>query len=195
MTNYILYMASGLSTRFGSNKLLANFRGKPLYRHGLDTLKAVTDSRRDCELLVVSQYAKIREDAASLGIRAVDCPESIHGASYTIKAGINSIPSLKKEDYLLFCVADQPLLTEASLNRLLDTGDGKIETARLSYENTPGNPVLFSAALTSELLALTGDSGGGKVAKLHNCLHVPVENPRELWDIDRISDLNTMEKA
>lgn len=190
MPKYILYMASGMSTRFGSNKLLSDFQGKPLYRHGLDTLKAVADSRQDCQLRLISRYSQIREYALSQGIPAIDAPDSILGASYTIKAGILSIPQLKESDFLLFSVADQPLLTAKSVNRLLDAGTEGTQTARLFFEDQPGNPVLFSASLAPELLTLTGDSGGGKVAKLHSCEHISVENPAELWDIDRISDLN-----
>ena len=33
-----IYMASGFGSRFGSNKLLVPFKGKALYRHGLDCI-------------------------------------------------------------------------------------------------------------------------------------------------------------
>ncbi len=33
-----IYMASGFGSRFGSNKLLVPFKGKELYRHGLDCI-------------------------------------------------------------------------------------------------------------------------------------------------------------
>jgi CTP:molybdopterin cytidylyltransferase MocA len=34
----LIYLAAGLSTRYGSNKLLALVNGQPLYQHGLAIL-------------------------------------------------------------------------------------------------------------------------------------------------------------
>ena len=38
MSKHILYLAAGSGRRFGSNKLLYNWKGKSLYRYGLDML-------------------------------------------------------------------------------------------------------------------------------------------------------------
>ena len=35
----MIYMASGFGKRFGSNKLLASFEGRPLYTYGLSALE------------------------------------------------------------------------------------------------------------------------------------------------------------
>ena len=40
MNKHIIYLAAGGGSRFGSNKLLCPLEGKPLFRHGLDTLAA-----------------------------------------------------------------------------------------------------------------------------------------------------------
>lgn len=65
MNKHILYLAAGSSSRFGSNKLLCPLEGKPLFRHGLDTLAALVQGRKDCDLTVVSRYAPILEAAAA----------------------------------------------------------------------------------------------------------------------------------
>ena len=187
MRNYLIYMASGSGRRFGSNKLLALRNGKPLFSFGLSLLEKVSRQREDCTAIVVSRYEEIRSAAQALGIQAVDCPESVKGASYTIKAGIRAIEELNPHDRLIFLVADQPELQYKSLNALLDYR-GTDPIARLSAEGVPGNPVLFSGALLPELLALTGDQGGGTVAKRHSCTLIPVE-PRQLQDCDTPQDL------
>lgn len=185
---HILYLASGSSRRFGANKLLANCGGKPLYLHGLEMLQALTQAREDCTLHVVSRYPEIRETARCLGIPGVDSPDSALGASYTIKAGLQTLGTIPEEDYLLFVVADQPRLGRASVERLLDLADGRTRTACLSNGATPGNPVLFSAGLIPELMALEGDQGGRTVARRHPCILVEADS-RELWDIDYSEDL------
>ena len=189
MHKYLIYLASGNGSRFGSNKLLASINGLPLYRFGLQALQQAADRIPDCSLIVVSRYPEIREYARGQRLIAADCPDSMLGVSHTIKAGIGAISSLQKEDYLLFSVADQPHLQTASLIKLLQKADGKTETARLSFDGTPGNPVLFSATLVPELLSLQGDQGGGAIAKKHTCILVEASSIQELQDLDTRSDL------
>lgn len=189
MHKYLVYLASGNGSRFGSNKLLTTVKGLPLYRFGLQALQQAANQIPDCTLIVVSRYLEIREYARGQGLIASDCPDSILGVSHTIRAGIEAIPNLQKEDYLLFSVADQPNVQASSVGKLLQKADGRTETARLSFDGTPGNPVLFSAALVPELLSLQGDQGGGAVAKKHACILVEAADSRELWDLDTRSDL------
>ncbi len=184
MRKHIVYLASGSSRRFGSNKLLYCLHGKPMFLHGLEMLQTVVRQRTDCDFFVVSRYAAIREAAAALGIAAIDSPDSEKGISYTIRAAIQALGNLPKEDYLLFVVADQPWLTAASVERLLDAADGKPEGASLCWGDRTGNPTLFSAKLVPELLALKGDTGGRAVLKRHQTVFVPAESPNELEDID-----------
>ncbi len=58
---HVLYLAAGQARRYGSNKLLATYRGKPLYRHGLDTILALTDGRTDVTVTVVTCWCEIEE--------------------------------------------------------------------------------------------------------------------------------------
>ncbi len=183
MTKHILYLASGSSRRFGSNKLLHKLSGKPMYLWGLETLIEVVRSAPDCDLTVVSRYEAIRESAAALGVRAVDSPESEKGISYTIRTGLSSLGSVAQEDFILFVVADQPYLTADTMRRLIAEAKHGNECASLCCDGRPGNPTLFSAALLPELMALEGDTGGRAVLKKHDCRFVPAD-AKELLDID-----------
>ncbi len=184
MHKYIIYLASGASRRFGSNKLLHELDGKPMFLHGLEMLGQVVSRRRDCSLLVVSRYAAIRRTAEAMGIPSTDSPESALGIAHTIRAGILALGEIGPEDHLLFVVADQPYLGAASVCRLLDAAGEVSEGACLCWGDRPGNPTLFSARLLPELLALEGDVGGRAVLRRHSCLRVPTDSLRELEDID-----------
>lgn len=203
---HIIYMAAGNSRRFGSNKLLHIWHGKMLYRHTLDMLSDIVSSRKinedidyDITLTVVTQYDRIIADLdGRKDINTVFCGDSRLGASYTIKAGINSLMGrLKKDDWLLFIVADQPYLSEKTILEFIEAAsqDKKSEDYKMllangeknngDYENIlseeknskdykvfsaryrakAGNPCMFSCELIPELLELSGDSGGRKVAK------------------------------
>ncbi|MBR4961383.1 MAG: nucleotidyltransferase family protein [Clostridia bacterium] len=182
---HILYLAAGQSRRYGSNKLLDDWNGKPLYRWGLDTIREAIRERDDCTLTVVTCWQEIQSALEEEEIRTADCPDSHLGVSYTIRAGIRSLGSLLEEDYLCFAVADQPNLTPETIDRLLDTAKTHPLTACLASGEFSGNPVLFSEVLAEELCALEGDCGGKAVMRRHpeNHLDVPCD-PAELEDID-----------
>ena len=182
---HLIYMAAGQSRRYGSNKLLSLWGDKSLYRHGLDTVREAIRLRNDCTLTVVTCWEEIASEVRSLGIRCVDCPDSHLGVSYTIRAGIRACQPLSEEDYLCFCVADQPALRVESVTRLLDAAAERPLTAGLAAGQTPGNPTLFSATLVDELCALEGDRGGRAVIRRYPQQHtvIPCEEC-ELADVD-----------
>lgn len=185
---HILYLASGSSRRFGVNKLLYSVGGKPLYRHGLDELAALAAGRDDCTLTVVSRYAAVREGAKALGVAAVPSPESEKGLSYTIRAGLDAVRLLPR-DFVVFVAADQPYLTGKTVARLLDAAAPGVRMARVCFGERRGNPCLFAAALAPDLRALEGDEGGRELLRGADCVTVQADCERELYDVDKVSDL------
>ena len=171
-------MAAGSSSRFGSNKLLQEFDGKPLYRRALEAVPQDLFHR----VHVVTGYAPIAERSQAMGFVTVwnDCPEL--GVSHTIRLGLDGLTDC---DGVLFMTADQPLLTGQTLCGLAETfaEDGGIIAA--AHNGKRGNPCLFPRALFSELLALEGDTGGARVIKAHPELLRLIEVPAaELADCD-----------
>jgi molybdenum cofactor cytidylyltransferase len=182
---HLIYMAAGQSRRFGANKLLSIRGDRPLYRHGLDALRRAIRDRADCHLLVVTCWEEIALWATEQGIDCIDCPDSHLGVSHTIRAGIRACEPLGDEDYLCFCVADQPQLRAESVAALLNAAAEKPLTAGLMAGDVPGNPTLFAASLVDELLALEGDRGGRAVMRRHPEHHIDVScDIRELEDVD-----------
>ena len=193
---HIIYMAAGNSRRFGSNKLLYVWHGKKLYRHTLDMLLKIKQKSDDIvSLTVVTQYSEIiseLEDKEEINV--VFSNESRLGASYTIKSGIKSLKGqCKKDEYIMFVVADQPYLSEDTICKFIKIvqkkcSDGyKVFSVR--YGDKVGNPCMFRAELIPELLKLEGDSGGRKVAKKHDCCYIEIKNKMELYDIDTVWNL------
>lgn len=198
---YIIFMAAGNSRRFGLNKLLYLLDGKPLYRHGLDCLLGAAENRRDCEILVVSQYDEILNTVTAMGeesrivpVKKLYSPESVQGASFTIKNALQYLQvSISADDFLMFMTADQPYISEETLKKILSCTDemkkGQYETASVYCGDIPGNPTMFSAGLIPELMELSGDQGGRRVIRNHSCLPIRIEDGRELKDIDVPEDL------
>lgn len=117
-----IYMASGFGSRFGSNKLLVPFKGKELYRHGLDCIcRAAGELEKDghqTEILVVSQYEEILEQAVSQGLAAVHNGFSGEGITASLRLGTAS--AAPGTEALLFSVADQPYMSPFTLKRFIE---------------------------------------------------------------------------
>ena len=200
---HIIYMAAGNSRRFGSNKLLYELDGKPMYRHLLDHLVEIKDRYNKLksdspviDITVVTRYREILDYCSSIpDCHAVLSPDSEKGISYTIKAGIMAVQEQKKtgmQDYYMFAVADQPYLKSQSviklIDRVLENTGGKQLAFSLRCGDVVGNPCVFHSSLIPQLLSLEGDKGGRSVTKKYDCVYVDIADERELMDIDTLSN-------
>lgn len=184
----IVYLAAGNSTRFGTNKLLYPFCGKPLYRHLLERLKAICARHSDWEILLVTQHEKIY-DLENPGIRTVFCTDSRKGVSYTIRAALDVAGAAQA---CAFFVADQPFFSEESAEAFLTTMEQvRAPLGCVSFGGRPGNPAWFTRDYFAELMALDGDRGGREILKKHwkETVAFPISGNWQLWDIDTAEDI------
>ena len=214
----LIYLAAGNSRRFGKNKLLVEWNGRPLYEYGLNTLKEAVKDRTDSEILLVSQYPNILQ--AHPEVVCVYSPKSTEGLSWSIRAGIECVlgreqkreqqqecrrlPDWQEGDHwLLFLTADQPLVEKETIQNLLLQADnaerltsGKTRIIRARYAGKEGSPVLFHASLIPELQQLSGDEGGRSVIRAHReeMAFVDVEEERQMADVDTVEDLEKLEQ-
>ncbi len=191
---YFIYLASGNSSRFGSeNKLLQRFKGKELFKHGMDVLHTVSLNCDNTEIITVTKYQDIKDYSEKLCIKTVYEASMPNEISYTIKLGIKAINDLQKEDFLVFLVSDQPLISETTLESFIKQSENNILTACAFCSDKKGNPVMFSAKLVNELLALEGDVGGKSILKKHPPVKILVNNENELKDVDSIQCLEKLQ--
>ena len=181
MTQLIL-LAAGLSRRFGGNKLLADWKGNPLYTYSLLALSRLAGQRQDCRLTVVTRYEEIQAQALALGARVCWNDHSEEGISSSLRLGLESAP---EADFYLCSVADQPDLTADAAGGFLDAflASGK-PLGCVTHQGWPGNPAIFHRRYREELLALRGDVGGRRVLERH-------WEERFLWPGPALPDLDT----
>lgn len=174
-----IVMAAGTSSRFGGDKLAARLDGKTLLRRALEAVPG----GRCSAVVVVTQRPEGLALARTMGFTPVvnDRPED--GLSRTIRLGLEAVGPC---DGALFLVADQPLLTRESVERLIDAWQANPNAiAALSHDGVRGNPCLFPARLFPELLALEGDHGGSTVIRHHQTELTLVDAAEvELSDVD-----------
>ena len=181
-------LAAGNGARFGENKLLALFRGRPLIQWAFDALPG----DRLGPVTVVTQYDAVARLAEARGFSVVWNREPELGIGHSVALGTAAVA--ERCDGILFLAADQPLLRRQSLERLLGRflEDPSRIVAASSGEHS-GNPAVFPAALFPELEALAGDRGGKQIIRRFPELVTELSvDPAELADVDTPADLARM---
>ena len=175
-------MASGLGKRFGGNKLLADFHGKPLICRILDATEGIFAQR-----VVVTRHADVARLCEDRGIQPVlhDLPHR----SDTVRLGLEAMPEI---DRCMFATADQPLLRKETISALaLAAANDPDSIWRTICDGTPGSPVIFPKWAFPELRNLPEGKGGGVVIKKYpeRLRTVSVRDMYELKDVDSPEDL------
>lgn len=179
-------MASGLSRRFNSgydtsvNKLLLLLGRKTVVEW---VFCALPNSIPVC---VVTRSAEIEALARAHGLSAIF--HTLPTQADTIRLGANWA---KGADGCLFLVADQPLLSRDSVERILSEAllypDCII---RLKHKSIVGNPVYFPKDLFGELSSLAPNETGRAVISrnAHRLRFVEARFAEEMRDLDTASD-------
>ena len=192
----MIYLAAGNSRRFcikekQENKLLYQWKGKPLYQHGLKALREAAGSFGNCEIYVVTQYEEIASWVKSQEeIQAVWSPESKDGMSYSIKNGLRAAGTAA--DYYFFLTADQPMIKKETIcDFLKETIASGKPFGSVRYEDTPGNPTMFHGKWYEKLLTLQGDQGGRRIMKQYpdEIFYYEVSEEAQLKDVDYYEDV------
>ena len=188
-------MASGLARRFGSNKLLADFNGRPLLCRALDA----TDIPKLATRIVVTRSAEVQALCETHGIPCL--LHALPGRNDTVRLGLErlleQVPGLAG---CMFLPGDQPLLRRETVEQMVDAFCSSAETQketereifRLAYraENDPaplvGSPVLFGSSFFPELSTLPEGKGGSVLLRKYpeqvHCVYTADRN--ELRDAD-----------
>ena len=181
-----IIMASGLGTRFGSNKLMASLDGAPLIAHVIRACDGLFAKR-----VAVTRHEDVAKLCRSLGMEAVMHDEPLR--SDTVRLGMQAMDGC---DTVTFIQADQPFISANTLAALLRGAETHLEFIwRVGFQGTQGAPVLFPAWAFDELRALPPGKGGGFVAKAHaqrvRCVEAASE--WELFDVDTVQDLEALQ--
>ena len=155
-----IIMASGFSRRLGGDKLLLKINGLPMVEH---VVKSAYLSLID-EIILIYRSDAVKEIGNRYGCKTVLNPHPEKGQSEAIKLGIAH--ALSRTDGYMFFVGDQPYLSHATINGLIEVFNrDKKYIITPVYNGSRGNPVIFPASLKKELLGLEGDCGGRIVAE------------------------------
>jgi molybdenum cofactor cytidylyltransferase len=185
-----IILASGLSSRFKSNKLIHRMKdGKLLFEHSL--INAINADIFN-EIIVVTSYDEITNITSQYPfVKTIQNMNNIEGISESIKLGVGKV-----SDYIdgyMFIMADQPYIKSVTFQ---DIANAFKETDKIiipQYKDTFGSPKVFPKKYKDELLKLSGDNGGRDVIKEHknDVFIVNIISEIDNKDIDYQDDLGS----
>jgi molybdenum cofactor cytidylyltransferase len=186
----VVVLAAGESRRFGRLKQLEPWGEGTLLTHAVDVALA---SRADRVFVVLGCQADACR--AALGERPVSIvvnPDWAAGQSTSVQAGLAALPG--NFDAVLFHLADQPGVTPAVINDLIERHAATLAPVLWpEYRGRRGNPTMFDRSTFSQFEALRGDVGARPVLLAHaragTGAPVAVEEEGVLRDVDTPGDL------
>lgn len=201
----VVILAAGAGTRFGGDKLSTPVRGRTLYQHMLDKVKAFPAF----PAFIVTGNERIAEEARRQGVIPVwnDRPEK--GISESLKLGIKAVQDLCAGELreavpygadpenlrgVLCSVCDQPGVKISTMQKIFNTGVLHPESIVCAGRaGRTGNPVLWDRKYFSELAQLDGDVGGRQVMERYReRIRIVETDAEELIDVDRREDLESL---
>jgi molybdenum cofactor cytidylyltransferase len=176
-------LAAGLSSRMGSNKLLAEWRGKPLVRWAVES--AMGSEARPVIVVTGHESAKVEAALKGLDVRFVHNLHYAAGLSASLRAGIRSVPA--NCDGAMVLLGDMPEISPSLIDRMIaafSPTDGR-SICVAAHEGKRGNPVLWARRFFADIEALSGDVGARELIAAHEDLVCDVDaDGAALRDID-----------
>ena len=165
MTGLII-LAAGRGERFGQPKQNLIFQNQTLLERAIATAKSSA-----CRPIVVVTGAHadlIDSPIDNPDVRVIFNAHWEEGMASSIRKGIETMKDFLNVDSALIMLCDQPLVTLALINEMLQ----KQETSNMAivgcaYNDTIGVPMLFHRTTFDELLLLKGHEGAKKILKKH----------------------------
>ena len=192
-------MASGLSRRFGTNKLLVDFCGQPMLCRAFDATATPGIAAR----IVVTRSEEVQALCRAHGLPVL--LHSLPGRNDTVRLGLSALLEQKPElSGCMFLPGDQPLLCRETVEAMTERfcreqpspTEWQKETEREIFrlgavaDNDPtplvGSPVLFGSSFFSELLTLPENKGGNVLLKKYpaQVRTICIADSAELLDAD-----------
>lgn len=176
----LIILAAGLSMRFGeSDKLMAEFQGKPLVKHVIDTVSSIPFAERFAVVPKASEHRKKLFNYEGYSLLENEAPQLGQGESLRIAAvGAKA----KGHKAIFVMLGDMPFLQKADVTNFLSNLMG--QDRAISYCNkTILPPAFFANEAMQDLTQLESKRGAKALFETGNFYKHPLSE-RATRDID-----------
>jgi CTP:molybdopterin cytidylyltransferase MocA len=202
MLPHALLLAAGTGTRFGSHKLLALWRGRPLVSHVIALLATLRD--RGLVSGITGVVRSGDEGVSALlrqaGMRATPNPHPEWGMGHSLRIGLGALAGLTPQpEAALVFLADQPAAPLDAAEEVIRawqlSGSAVVRPRYSGAPEQPGHPVLLDRDAWGLAEGPTGDHGlaAALARSPHLVLHVDVDGTNP--DVDTPTDLSRLDLA
>lgn len=200
MRPHALLLAAGSSARFGSNKLLALWRGRPMLSHVITSISTLRERGVISGATAVVRDGDERAGALlrQAGIRVIWNEHAQDGMGPSLQLGLRALVALSPQpDAALIFLADQPdtpIEAAVEVVRAWELGGGAVVRPRYSLApDEPGHPVLLDRDAWGLAERLGGDQGLGRALSISRDLVVHVDVDGANPDVDTPADLGRLD--
>jgi len=187
-----ILLAAGQSKRlFNQNKLIKNYKGKPLINHAV---QSIIKSKIEKLIIVLGfEYLKVKKKInKNKKINFVINHNYTRGISSSIKCGLKKISN--KSDGFIIVQADMPEISKNILNKLykeIKTNKKEIFVPRKN--NKIGNPIGFKLSMVNQLKKISGNRGAKFIIKRNKSKikYIRTKSLGIFRDIDLNKDFNS----
>ena len=189
-----VFLAAGLSRRFGTDKLLHEVRGRPIVYYSLRScvqsnlsrIYVVVATGNHALRSAVEQYFAVNK---KLIFVENDRPES--GMMSSLKLGIEAAEDC---DGVMVCLADMPRVTVEIINTLL-ANSVKGEIILPTCDGRSYHPRILPQRVFPDFLRLKDNQNGTLVLERYPeaIVRIPVGQRADYADVDALSDLDDID--
>ena len=187
----VILLAAGQSKRIPSeNKLIKNFKKKPLINH---ILKSLIKSKVQKIIIVLGyEHKKIKKIILkSKKISFTVNKNYKDGISSSIKAGLKKVKN--KNEGFIIAQSDMPFIKSLHINKIYKSLLKKEDLVYvLKYKNISGNPIGFDISVLSKFKKIKGNIGAKYMIKklAKNTKFINVTTKKIFKDFDFKKDFN-----
>ncbi|MEO1100259.1 MAG: nucleotidyltransferase family protein [Pseudomonadota bacterium] len=187
----LVLLASGLSARFGTDKLMIPFQGRPLLSAAAGALAGSTVAAR-CAVALPERPER-RDLLEATGWTVSDNPDAAQGQSSSLAIGVAQAES-SGADGLIILLADMPRVPDSHLTALADAAEDGVPAVMTQADDVLCPPAFFHRSVFRQLKCLEGDRGARHVFQTLDNTRTLALDPRFAIDIDTRADLAAHEE-
>lgn len=177
-----IILAGGASRRMGQTKALLQYRGETFVERLVRIFSLVCDP-----VVVVTGHEQIEATA-----RVVSNLSPERGQLSSLQTGLGKVTGRA----VMFSPVDYPAIAESTVLALAEC-NGRAPVVVPRCEGRHGHPVLVSAGVAAELLALPDNATAREVIHRYSAdtMYVDVDDPGILRDVDQPADYEALVRA
>ena len=186
-----IVLAAGSASRFGTTKQLVEVDGVAMVQRAVEV--ASKSSAAATAVVIGHDWRAVTAAITPFDGFLVHNERYAEGMGSSLALAVRA--TRHAADAVIVMLADQPLVTAAQLDALIDTWSGADDTIVASaYDGVRGPPALLPAACFDELVLLQGDAGARELLQDSRFTQQEVPFAAAAVDIDDPADLSRLQR-